>query len=113
MPSLAVRELDIEVDLDTSEVIAVLGLGVVTGAADFETLGLGSFDGNGVHIHGCASRNRDQQQLDRRELPALGVAERQSATARVARLEVKPAEPREMDRAARITTHALNSPRQL
>jgi hypothetical protein len=59
MPALAVRELDIEVDLDVSEVVAVRGLDAVARAADLETVGLGSFDGNGVHVHGCASCNCD------------------------------------------------------
>src|SRR6185436_3279383 len=86
-PTLAVRELDIKVHLDLGQMVAVLVLGVVSRAADIEAAGLGPFDGYGVDIHRCATGDRDQQQLDGRELPALVVAERQRAAARIRGLE--------------------------
>ena len=67
-PALAVRELDIEVDLDIGEVVAMNGPGVVAGAADLEAGGLGSLDGDCIDVHRRASCDGDEQQLHRGEL---------------------------------------------
>jgi len=105
-PALGVWELDVEVDLDTGETVAVPVLGVLARAVELESAGFGPFDGYGIDIHRCASGNRDQQQLDRAELPRFGVAERERAAAGIHCLVVKPAQPGQRDRTVRVPTHA-------
>jgi hypothetical protein len=49
--ALVVRELHIEVNLDIGDMVAVLALGAVAGAADLEAHGFGPFDCDGVDVH--------------------------------------------------------------
>jgi hypothetical protein len=60
LPLLAVGELHIEVDLNVGDMVAVLALGAMAGAADVEACGFGPLDGNGVDIHRRAPSYSDQ-----------------------------------------------------
>ena len=80
-PALVVRELDIEVDLDVSDVVPVRALGLLTGAGEEKAGRLGSFDGNRVNVQSGTSGDGDEQQLDRCELTPFSVANRQRAAA--------------------------------
>ena len=95
---ISVGKLHIEVDVDVSDVIAVRTSRRVAVAAQLKTRGLRPLDSDGVDIHGCASGDGHEQQLNRCEFSSPLPAERQRASAGICGLEVVLAQPREIDR---------------